>query len=156
MTDRDAALLREVLDEQRPTPDRPANILATLLGIERALGHVPPEAVGSIAAALGSTEAEVAGVLSYYPDLHTRPHGRHVIRLCRGEACVANRAGRLLAELGEELRVGFGATTSDGRFTFERVYCVGNCGVGPTVMIDDTVYGRMTPAELRTILNFYS
>ncbi len=156
VTERDAAALNTLLNEHRPAPDRPANILETLLRIERQLGYVPPEAIGSIAESLGVTEAEVAGVLSYYPDLHTRPHGRHVIRLCMGEACVANRAGRLLSELGEELRIGLGATTSDGRFTFERVYCVGNCGVGPTVMIDKTVYGRMTPAELRSILNFYS
>jgi NADH:ubiquinone oxidoreductase subunit E len=152
MTAQQADGLARLLEEHRPRPDRPANILRTLLAIQQRLGHVPPEAVGTIAHTLGVTEADVAGVLSYYPDLHTIPRGRHVVRLCLGEACVANRAPRLLAELRQALAVGFGETSADGRVTLERVYCLGNCGVGPTVMVDDTIYGRVTESELREIL----
>ncbi len=148
----DPAALAAVLHEHRPSPARPPNILRTLLAVEQTLGYVPEEAVPAVARALGVPEAAVAGVLSYYPDLHTQPRGRHVIRVCLGEACVANRAPRLLAEFQKELRIGLGATTADGRFTLERVYCLGNCGVGPTVMVDDQIHGRVTGAELRNIL----
>jgi formate dehydrogenase subunit gamma len=128
------------------------NILKALLSIQEHVGYVPPESIPQIAEALGVTESQIAGVLTYYPDLHTHQRGGHLIRLCLGEACIANRGMRLLAELTDELRIGFGGTTIDGRFTLERVYCLGNCGVGPTVMVDDVIYGRVTGAALRTLL----
>src|SRR5215207_547448 len=98
MTDVAERRLAALLLEHRPSSEQPRNILRTLLSVQQAFGHVPPESVLPIAAALGVTEADVAGVLSYYPDLHTKPRGRHVIRLCMGEACVANRSPRLLTE----------------------------------------------------------
>lgn len=140
-----------VIDSWHTSSARP-NMLKALLSIQEHVGYVPPESILQIAQELGVTESEIAGVLTYYPDLHTRQRGRHIIRLCLGEACVANRGMGLLAELTEELRIGFGGTTTDGRFTLERVYCLGNCGVGPTVMVDDTIYGRMTGAALRSLL----
>lgn len=148
----DIATLAKLLQEHRPSPEQPANILRTLLSVQQVFGSVSPETIRPIAEALRVTEAEVAGVLSYYPDLHTKPHGRRVIRLCLGEACVANRAHRVLAELREGCAIDLGETSADGRFTLERVYCLGNCAVGPTVMVDDRIYGRVTGAELRKIL----
>ena len=121
------------------------NILKTLLVIQSELGHVPPASVSEIAGALGVTDAEVAGVLSGYPDLRTTAPGRHVVRVCQGESCVANHCGRVLKALEKKLGVGLGETTRDGRFTLENVYCVGNCAASPTVMIGEDVYGRVTP-----------
>jgi len=120
--------------------------------VQEAFGYVPREAVAPIADVLNVPEADVWGVLSYYPDLRTEPAGRHVVRLCMGEACVANRATELFRGMREDLGIEFGETTPDGRVTLERVYCLGNCGVGPTVMVDDEIYGRVTRADLRTIL----
>src|SRR5512146_1009355 len=82
MTDPKAAALTVVLREQPPSLDRPANILRTLLAVEQEVGYVPMEALASIANILGVTEADVVGVLSYYPDLHTTPRGRHIVRVC--------------------------------------------------------------------------
>jgi NADH:ubiquinone oxidoreductase subunit E len=154
MTDRNAALA-DVLRDHHPSPEQPANILRTLLAVEQALGHIPAEALAAVAKTLGVPEPEVAGVVSYYPDLHTKPRGRHIIRLCMGEACVANRSFGLLDELKRELSLPLGETPADSRFTVERVYCLGNCGVGPTVMVDDTIYGRMTGSTLLQILKDY-
>lgn len=155
MTADEAEALRRLLDEHRPQPEQPANVLRTLLAVQQALGHVPGDAVAPIADALGVSEASVAGVLSYYPDLHKAPRGRHVVRLCLGEACVANRSPELLSALVRESGSQLGETSCDGRYTLERVYCLGNCGVGPTVMVDDHIYGRMTAAELPGILKQY-
>jgi NADH:ubiquinone oxidoreductase subunit E len=152
VTAEEAATLDRILEEHRPRPGRPANILRTLLAVDQVFARVPPEAVARIARMLDVPEADVMGVLSYYPDLHTKRRGRHIVRLCLGEACVANRSTGLLAELKHELHIGLGETTADGRFTLERVYCLGNCGVGPTVMVDDQLYGRVTGMELRRIL----
>lgn len=131
---------------------RAPNILKTLLAIQSELGHVPPASVPDIAGALGVTDAEVAGVLSGYPDLRTKPPGRYVVRVCQGESCVANHCGRVLKALEKKLGVGFGETTRDGRFTLEKVYCVGNCAASPTVMIGEDVHGRVTPEAAETLL----
>jgi NADH:ubiquinone oxidoreductase subunit E len=134
---------------------RPPNVLDTLLAVQGKIGHVPPAALPEIARALDVTEADVAGVLSYYPELRTHPPGRHLIRVCTGESCVANHCGRLTEALAEELRVGMGATTPDGRFTLEKVYCVGNCAVGPSMMIDEDVHGRVSPGDIAELLKGY-
>lgn len=131
------------------------NILKTLLAVQNELGHVPPPSIPEIAAALGVTEADVVGVLSFYPDLRTKAPGRHVVRVCQGESCVANHCRQVQKELEKKLGVGFGQTTSDGRFMLEKVYCVGNCAVSPSVMIDEDVYGRVTPASVESLLRGY-
>jgi len=133
----------------------PPNILDTLLAVQAKIGHVPSTALPEIARALEVTEADVIGVLSYYPELRTHPPGRHLIRVCTGESCVANHCGRLTEALAEELRIGMGATTPDGRFTLEKIYCVGNCAVGPSVMIDEDVHGRVAPTDVPGLLQGY-
>jgi NADH:ubiquinone oxidoreductase subunit E len=133
----------------------PPNILKTLLTVQEELGYIPLASVPEIAAALGVTDTEVAGVLSFYPDLRTKAAGRHVVRVCQGESCVANHCKRVVTELEKKLGVGLGETTKDGRFTLEKVYCVGNCAVSPTVMIDEEVYGRVSPDEVTTLLKDY-
>jgi NADH:ubiquinone oxidoreductase subunit E len=133
----------------------PPNVLDTLLAVQAKIGYVPPAALPEIARTLEVTEAAVAGVLSYYPELRARPPGRHVIRICTGESCVANHCGRLTEALAEELRIGLGATTPDGRFTLGKVYCVGNCAVAPSVMIDEDVYGRVAPGDVPGLLQEY-
>jgi NADH:ubiquinone oxidoreductase subunit E len=156
MTSRHDATLAEVLKSCRPMRLTHPNILKALLSIQEALGHVPTNAVSPIAQGLGVTEAQVAGVLSYYPDLRTAPPGRHVIRVCMGESCTANHSGEVLRAIHEHLRVGAGETVAGGRFTLEKVSCMGNCAVSPTVMIDADLCGRVTPSQVLPLLELYS
>ncbi len=144
--------LTEVLARCRTSPP---NILDTLLAVQGVLGCVQAGDVPAIARALRVTEAEVEGVLTYYPELCVKPRGRHLVRVCTGESCVANHCGRVLSALAEELRVGLGATTPDGRFTLDRVYCVGNCAAAPSVMVDEDVHGRVAPEQLAGLLAHY-
>lgn len=144
--------MSRITDVLKHTDGNQPNILKTLLAIQSELGHVPPASVPDIAGALGVTDAEVAGVLSGYPDLRTEAPGRHVVRVCQGESCVANHCGRVLKELEKKLGVGLGGTTRDGRFTLEKVYCVGNCAASPTVMIGEDVHGRVTPEAAWALL----
>lgn len=131
------------------------NILKTLLAVQAEMGCVPQESVPEIAVALGVTDAEVAGVLSNYPDLRTQAPGRHIVRVCLGESCVANHCKWTLKELEKTLGVKLGETTRDGRFTLEKVYCVGNCAVSPTIMIDEDVHGRVSSASVGSLLKGY-
>jgi NADH:ubiquinone oxidoreductase subunit E len=147
---------RQTLDVvSQEARDRPPNILEALLAAQDALGYIPSDAIAFIARQLEVTEAEVAGVLSFYPDLRRRSPGRHVVRICMGESCIANRGPRVLAALGEELRIGLNGTTPDRRFTLERVYCLGNCAVAPSVMIDEDVYGHVDATEISSLLDRY-
>jgi len=155
MDGKSAVSLDVVLGRCRPGAGLRPNILQTLLAVQEALGHVPLNVVGEIAHALEVTEADVAGVLSFYPDLRTRPSGRHLIRICMGESCVANHCSRILRELRDQLRVDVGETIPGNRFTLEKVYCVGNCAVSPTVIIDDDLYGRTIPSQVASLLDRY-
>jgi len=150
-----AQTVETVLANVCAQPGERGGILGVLLKLDAMIGYVPLESLPRIAQALGVTDAEVAGVLSYYPDLHTQPKGRHVVRVCLGEACLANHGSRVFRAVQDRLRVDPGGTVPGGRCTLEKVYCVGNCGVSPSVMIDDDLYGRVTPDQVPMLLERY-
>lgn len=147
--------LTDVLELCRPVPQANPNILKTLLAVQAALGHVPPPAIPQIAQVLGATDAQVAGVLSYYSDLRTQPPGRHLIRACMGESCMANHGERVLRAIQEQVRVVSGDVSQAERFTVDTMSCAGNCAVSPTVMIDEDLCGRVTPSGVPSLLEAY-
>ena len=147
--------LAEALESCRPVPPDKPNILKTLLAVQSALGHVPTSAIPQIAQVLGVTDAQVAGVLSYYSDLRTQSAGRHLIRVCMGESCMANHGGRILRAIQDHVGVAVGETSPEGRFTVEQMSCAGNCAVSPTVMIDEELRGRVTPSDVPSLLEPY-
>lgn len=149
------ATLAELIESCRPEPPDKPNILKTLLTIQRALGHVPITAIQQVSQALDVTDADVAGVLSYYPDLRTEPPGRHVIRICMGESCMANHCLAIIRAVQTYLGDGTRQAGSDSRFTLEKVYCVGNCALSPTVVVDQDIYGRVEPAHIPSLLERY-
>jgi NADH:ubiquinone oxidoreductase subunit E len=136
------AQLHSVLEKVRTDPP---NILAALQAVQAGFGYVDPAQVPLIAHALGVTDSDVHGVLSFYHDLRTEPPGRHVIRFCLGDSCIAMKAERSLEALQKTLKCGLGETTRDGKFTLDKVYCLGNCALSPSMMIDGEVCGRFTP-----------
>lgn len=125
--------------------DRPGALLPLLHEIQDRLGHVPADALPAIAKSLNLSRAEVHGVVTFYHHFRSAPPGKHVIRICRAEACQAMGADALVAHAKKSLGVDFHGTTKDGRFTLEAVYCLGNCACSPAVMIDDDLHGRVTP-----------
>ena len=141
-----------MLETCRPAPPDKPNILKTLLAVQSSLGYVPTSDLLQIAQVLGVTDAQVAGVLSYYSDLRTQSAGRHLIRVCMGESCTANHGGRVLRAIQDHVRVAVGDTTPGGRFTVEKMSCAGNCAVSPTVMIDEDLRGRVTPSDVPSLL----
>ncbi len=147
--------LAETLETCRPVPPDKPNILKTLLAVQSALGHVSANGISQIARVLGVTDAQVAGVLSYYSDLRTQSPGRHLIRVCLGESCTANHGGLVLRAIQEYVSVVGGGTTPERRFTVEKMSCAGNCAVSPTVMIDEDLCGRVTPSDVQSLLEPY-
>jgi formate dehydrogenase subunit gamma len=133
--------------------ERPGALLPILHAVQDALGHVPPAALPPIAHALNLTRAEVHGVVSFYHHFRATPPGRHVVRLCRAEACQARGARALEAHAKQSLGIDFGATSADGAVTLEAVYCLGNCGCGPSLLVDvDELHANVTPARFDALL----
>jgi len=147
--------LDELLTRLRPALGTPPNILCVLHALQDRYGLIDPLVIPAIAHSQGVTEAEVAGVLSYYPSLNTHPVGRHRIQVCMGESCLANRCDRVLQEIRTRLGIEVGQTTPDGRFTLEPVSCVGNCAVSPSIRVDGELCGRVAPGDVAGILDRY-
>jgi formate dehydrogenase subunit gamma len=131
---------------------QPGALLPILHAVQDELGYVPPAAVPLIARELNQSRAEVHGTLSFYHYFRTQPRGRHVIYLCRAESCQAMGARALEAHVRERLGIDFHETTADGAFTLEPVYCLGNCACSPSVMVDQTLYGRVDAERFETLL----
>jgi formate dehydrogenase subunit gamma len=144
-----AAMVRDIA---RRLKDRAGALLPVLHAIQDALGYVPAEAVPLVAEELNLSRAEVHGVISFYHYFRDTPPGRHTIYLCRAESCQAMQSKELEAHAKARLGVGFHQTTSNGAFSFEPVYCLGNCALSPAVMVDGQLYGRVTPERFSAIL----
>lgn len=131
--------------------DRPGALLPLLHAIQEALGHVPDTAVPMIARALNLSRAEVHGVVTYYHFFRRQPAGRHVVQVCRAEACRSCGAESLLAQAEQILGCKSHQTRDDGAITLEPVYCLGLCASSPAIQIDDRLHARMTPERLRVL-----
>ena len=127
-------------------------LLPVLHAVQRRLGHIPPDALPAIAHELNLSRAEVHGVLTFYHWFRTTPPGRTVLHLCRAEACQALGAARLAAHAKQSLGVDFHGTTPDGAVPLEPVYCLGNCSLGPSMLVGERLHGRVTPQRFDTLV----
>ncbi len=127
-------------------------LLPILHAIQDQLGFVPAAAVPLVAEELNLSRAEVHGVVTFYHYFRSARPGRHVFHLCRAEACQAVGAVALEAHAKRSLGVDFHGTTADGAITLEPVYCLGNCALGPSLMIDDRLQGRVTPQRFDALV----
>jgi formate dehydrogenase subunit gamma len=130
---------------------QPGALLPLLHAIQDALGHVPAAAVPAIAEALNLSRAEVHGVITYYHFFRSEAPGRHVVQICRAEACQACGADALLAQAETILGCASHATRADGAVTLEPVYCLGLCASSPAIQVDDRLHARMTPERLQQL-----
>jgi formate dehydrogenase subunit gamma len=131
---------------------QPGGLLPLLHAVQDALGHVPPDAVPTIAAGFNLSRAEVHGVVSYYHFFRTAPPARQVVQLCRAEACQACGADALLAQAEQLLGCSLGTTRADGAVALEAVYCLGLCASSPALQINDRPHARVTPQKLQQLL----
>jgi formate dehydrogenase subunit gamma len=132
--------------------NRPDALIEILHKLQGALGYVPEDTVPALANALNLSRAEVHGVVTFYHDFRSERAGRHVLKLCRAEACQAMGCEALVERAESRLGVACGSTSADGRVTLEPIYCLGLCATGPSAMLDGRVVGRLTPARLDALL----
>jgi formate dehydrogenase subunit gamma len=127
-------------------------LLPILHAVQETFGHVPEEAVPVVARELNLSRAEVHGVVTFYHDFRSELPGKHILKMCRAEACQSMGCDALVARAEDKLGVRCGGTSADGRVTFEPVYCLGLCATAPSAMIDGRVVGRLDADKLDAIL----
>jgi formate dehydrogenase subunit gamma len=123
-----------------------------LHALQAKFGYVDPAAVPIMASALNLSRAEVHGVITFYHDFRQHPGGRHTIKICRAEACQSMGADALIEHVKDHLGVDFHGTTSDGAFTLEAAYCLGNCACSPAMLVGDELYGRLDEKRFDSII----
>jgi formate dehydrogenase subunit gamma len=144
-----SAVITRIVSELKA---RPGALLPILHAVQEELGYIPESAIPIIASELNLTRAEVHGVVTFYHDFRSHPAGRHVVKICQAESCQAVGSARLTTHARERLDVDFHQTTADRSCSLEPVYCLGNCALSPSVMVDNEVFGRVTEQRFDEIL----
>jgi len=126
--------------------------LVILHALQEAFGYVPQAAVPMVALALNMSRAEVHGVVTFYHDFRHKPAGKHVLKLCRAEACQAAGGDAVAARAEAKLGVKIGNTTADERVTLEPIYCLGLCATAPSAMLDGRVVGRLDESRIDALI----
>lgn len=144
-----AATITSVIHEHRGLE---GPLLPILHGLQAEFGHVPPEACQLIAHELNLSRAEVYGVISFYHDFRKEPAGRHVLKLCRAEACQSMGSDEVADRIKSLLGIEFHETAADGSVTLEPVYCLGLCACAPSAMLDGELIGRVGDDEIADMM----
>ena len=141
--------LNEILSRHPANRDE---LIPILQEIQEALGYLPSEAMQKVAKFLRLPESAVFGVSTFYAQFKFFPTGRKKVRLCRGTACHVRGAPHILEEVEKRLGIKPGETTPDLEYSLETIACFGSCALAPVMVVDDNVYGRMTPKKVAQIL----
>jgi formate dehydrogenase subunit gamma len=126
-------------------------LLPLLHALQDMIGYVPDAIVPDIAEALNISRADVHGVITFYHDYRRKPAGRHVVKICRAEACQARGGVAVAAAAAEKLGVTMGETRTDGQVTLEAIYCIGLCASGPAALVDGVPVAKLDAARLAKI-----
>jgi len=135
--DRALTLVKELASQPGP-------LLPILHTLQDEFGYIDKAAIPLIAGELNLSHAEVHGVISFYHDFRHSPRGKHVLKMCRAEACQSMGCEGTIRHVERRLGVHLGETTEDRTFTVDAVYCLGNCALSPAVMLDGKLYGRVS------------
>jgi NADH-quinone oxidoreductase subunit E len=149
----DLALANHVIDKYLTLH---GNLMPVLQGIQDAYGYVPKPTIDLVAERLNVYPSQIFGVLTFYAQFHLKPRGRYIIRVCVGTACHVQGATRIVETFFDKLHIGHAETSPDLRYTFEKVACLGACGMAPLAMVNDSTYGSMTVQKVEAIIADYN
>lgn len=141
--------LQKVLENYEKDRD---SLIPVLQAVQGKFGYVSEDAVDGIAHYLDISQSSIYGVATFYTQFRFSRPGDHMIRVCLGTACHVKGGSQIMDEISRHLGIDAGETTPDYKFSLERVACFGSCALSPVVVVDDKVYGRMTPKKAKKIL----
>lgn len=144
--------LRALIEEHK---DQKGAMMPVLQGAQEIYGYLPVEVQKIVSDGLGVPLEEIYGVATFYSQFTLNPKGQYKIQVCLGTACYVKGSGNIFSKLEELLGITNGECTADGKFSLDSCRCVGACGLAPVMMINDEVYGRLTPDDIPGILAKY-
>lgn len=130
-------------------------LIPILNDVNREIGYLPGEALDEVSRLLKVPKSQLFSVASFYRMLSTKPRGKHVIQFCESAPCHVAGGREVWTALKEALKIDENQTTPDGKWTLLTTSCLGVCGVGPVMMIDDDVIGNVDPKQIPSILSRY-
>jgi len=130
-------------------------LIQMLLDLQSEFNWIPKEAIARISERMRIPKSQIYRIASFYKAMSLNPVGRHLIQVCLGTACQVRGAPKIMDRVKESLGIEEGETTPDMRFTLRRVNCLGCCAMGPVVVVDGDYHGRVTPSEVKDILQRY-
>ncbi|MEW5953251.1 MAG: NAD(P)H-dependent oxidoreductase subunit E [Bacillota bacterium] len=131
---------------------QPDGLIQVLHGIQETYGYLPRELLTRVARELEVSSGEISGVITFYSLFTLKPKGKHQVSVCKGTACYVRGSTQVLGRLEKELKIKPGDTTDDGLFSVEVVRCLGACGLGPVLTVNDKVFARLKPEKLPGVL----
>jgi len=150
---RQAGKVLEKYEKLHPVGRLPADYLIPILQeIQEAYGYLPPPVLGWVSERTGIPASRMYGVITFYAQFYTEPHGKHLVRCCRGTACHVRGGKKILNTVRNQLGLDEGETTADMLFSLETVACLGACALSPVMVVDSTYYGKMTGRRAEQIL----
>ncbi|PWE00863.1 NADH-quinone oxidoreductase subunit NuoE family protein [Marinilabilia rubra] len=147
--------VQELRDLCKNFDNEPGELINVLHGAQGMFGYLPAEVQEIVADEMNVSVAHVYGVVTFYSFFSMLPKGKHPISICMGTACYVRGAEKVLDEFKRHLEVKVGETTPDGKYSLSCLRCVGACGLAPVVTIGERVYGRVSPEDVRGILEEY-
>ena len=149
----DLSLMDDVFEKYQ---GQKAAIIPILQKAQTIYGYVPPQVLDLIARRLGVSIGKVYGVATFYAFLSVKPRGKHVIRICKSVPCYLRDAPMIVESVEKALGIRPGETTADGMVSFELTNCIGACDQAPAMLVDDEVFGNLTPGKISEILKSHS
>lgn len=144
--------LKAVDDILARLKDEPGPLFPILHAIQDELGWVPDETVPAIARALNRSRAEIHGVITFYHHFRRHPVGKHMVQVCRAEACQSMGCQDLEAHAKKTLGIDYHGTTADGQISLEAVYCLGNCALSPSIRVNDDIVGKVSKERFDEVI----
>jgi NADH-quinone oxidoreductase subunit E len=149
---KDGNLLTRVEEILKNYKGKKEELIPILQQTQQAFGYLPAAAIKRIAEFVKVPESTTFGVATFYAQFKFVPVGRNIIKVCRGTGCYVKGSPRILEELEKLLKIKDGGTTADMEYSLETVACFGSCALAPVVVLNDRVFGRMTPDKVKQIL----
>lgn len=148
----DLSRIKPILEKYR---GQEGSLIPILQEAQAIYGYLPEEALKTISRGLKIPLSRIYGVVTFYAQFHLNPRGRHTVRVCRGTACHVRGGKNVLKATQQFLGIGENETTSDFKFTFETVACLGACALSPVLLVDKNYFGKLTPAKVEKVLKQY-
>ncbi|MBN2484237.1 MAG: NADH-quinone oxidoreductase subunit NuoE [Candidatus Omnitrophica bacterium] len=147
--------LIEYMEKTKKQSHPESCLIAILHKAQQLYGYLSKEVMDEVATTMNIPTAHIWGVATFYHYFNLAPQGAHTIYVCLGTACFVKGAGKVLDAVKEELKISVGETTPDNLFSLRETRCLGACGLAPVIMVDDKMYGELTPKKAVEILRSY-